>query len=43
MIDEGLKIITLPRLGEKAPEFEAVTTQGTLQARAYRCPYRLTR
>lgn len=27
---EGNQIITLPRIGEKAPEFQAVTTQGTI-------------
>ena len=28
---EEVKVITLPRIGEKAPEFEAVTTQGNIK------------
>ncbi|MEM3421129.1 MAG: peroxiredoxin [Candidatus Hadarchaeum sp.] len=35
-MEEGLEVKTLPRLGEKAPEFEAVTTQGKLKLSDFR-------
>ncbi len=30
-LEEGEQVVNIPRLGEKAPDFEAVTTQGTLR------------
>ncbi|MGC8816233.1 MAG: peroxiredoxin [Candidatus Hadarchaeum sp.] len=35
-MEESLEVKTLPRLGEKAPEFEAVTTQGKLKLSDFR-------